>query len=87
MSISDAQLEQLSENVSLKLYESINTKNNKHSEDHKWIEQKREDEEDARQFRKKIINGLAMWAIFAAVAYIGRAVWKAIALAIKAGTL
>lgn len=86
-SISDLQLDKLSESLSKKLSESINTKNNKHEDDHKWIDQKRADEEDARQFRKKILNSMAIWAIFGAVAYVGRAVFKAVALAIKAGTL
>jgi len=54
-----------------------------HYSDHSWITDKRAHEREVSQFRRKVINSLAIWAVILIAGFVAAAVWQAIRAALN----
>jgi len=54
-----------------------------HYNDHLWITQKRAREEEDRAFKRKVANGLAIWAAIAVVGFLAWSTWRGVTDAIR----
>lgn len=78
-----AEINELSDEVSKNLRKRRSIAPDKHEKHHAWIEQKLEDEEDLRKYRKKVIRSGLFWAMGLAAVFTLKAVGKALYLAFK----
>jgi len=55
-----------------------------HAQHHEWVKQRKQDEDDLRSFRQKVIQSAILYAVPLALAFVALASWKAIVAAIQA---